>query len=71
MADSMLTRLKSMLTASPSAGTAQSAPPPPELGGMAGQAQAALKNRAYQLHLAEMQAMGQMPLTPEQFANTH
>jgi len=69
MADkSILDRLKSALTSSPGATEAKAVP---QMGGMAGKAQSDIKNRAYQLHLQEMKAMGQMPLTPEQFANTH
>lgn len=41
--------------------------PPPAMGGMAGGAQQAMAGRAYQLHQQEAQAMGQQPMTPEQF----
>lgn len=43
------------------------APPPPQLGGMAGGAQQAMAGRAYQLHQQEAKANGQMPMSPEQF----
>lgn len=36
--------------------------------GMVQQAAQALQSRPYQLHVQEAQAMGQQPLTPEQFA---
>lgn len=39
----------------------------PQLGGMVGGAQQALGGRAYQLHQQEAQAMGQQPMTPEQW----
>lgn len=35
--------------------------------GMAKQAAAILQSRPYQLHVQEMQALGQQPMTPEQF----
>jgi hypothetical protein len=36
--------------------------------GMAQQAAQVIQSRPYQLHLQEMRALGQEPLTPEQFA---
>jgi hypothetical protein len=36
--------------------------------GMAQQAAAILQSRPYQLHVQEARALGQTPLTPEQFA---
>jgi hypothetical protein len=36
--------------------------------GMAQQAAVILQSRPYQLHVQEAQALGQTPLTPEQFA---
>lgn len=44
------------------------APSPPQMGGAAGQAQQVLGGRAYQLHVQEAKALGQQPMTPEQFA---
>lgn len=38
--------------------------------GMAAQAAAILQSRPYQLHVQEAKALGQTPLTPEQFAAT-
>lgn len=35
--------------------------------GMAAQAAQILKSRPYQMHLQEARAMGQQPMTPEQF----
>jgi len=35
---------------------------PPKFGGMVGNAQDALKDRAYQLHVQEAKAMGEQPL---------
>lgn len=35
--------------------------------GMAGQAAQVLQSRPYQMHVQEMKALGQQPLTPEQF----
>ncbi len=35
--------------------------------GMAGQAAQVLQSRPYQLHVQEMQALGQQPMTPDQF----
>ena len=40
----------------------------PQLGGMAGNAQAAMSGRAYQLYAQETQAMGQTPVPPAAFA---
>jgi hypothetical protein len=37
------------------------------LGGMAGQAAQVLQSRPYQMHVQEMKALGQQPMTPEQF----
>tara|TARA_R110000868_G_scaffold199448_2_gene446088 strand:+ start:267 stop:428 length:162 start_codon:yes stop_codon:yes gene_type:complete len=37
-------------------------------GGMAGNAAKVMSSRAYQLHVQEAQALGEKPLTPEQFA---
>lgn len=39
----------------------------PQLGGAVGQAQQAMSGRAYQLHQQEAKAMGQAPMSPEQF----
>jgi len=41
---------------------------PPTGTGMVDQAAQQLAGRAYQLHVQEAKAMGQQPLTPEQFA---
>jgi hypothetical protein len=35
--------------------------------GMAGQAAQIMQSRPYQLHVQEMQALGQQPMTPDQF----
>jgi len=44
-------------------------PPEQLLGsGMAADAAKVLKSRAYQLHVQEAKALGQTPMTPEQFA---
>lgn len=44
-------------------------PQTPQMGsGMAQQAMSTLAGRGYQLHVQEAQAMGQQPMTPEQFA---
>lgn len=40
---------------------------PPLGSGMANEAAKVLKSRAYQLHVQESKAMGQEPMTPEQF----
>lgn len=67
-------KLASLLRSSPGTQPAMAAqmptptPSPPAMGGMAGQAQAILQSRPYQLHLQESQALGQQPMTPEQFA---
>ncbi len=45
-------------------------PQAPQMGGMAGQAQQIVANRPYQLHVQEAKALGQQPMTPEQFAQT-
>jgi len=45
-------------------------PTPPLGNGMAAQAAAVLASRPYQIHVQEAQALGQTPLTPEQFAAT-
>jgi hypothetical protein len=42
--------------------------PSPQLGGMAGAAQQIIQSRPYQLHVQEARALGQEPLTPEQWA---
>lgn len=57
-------RIAQLLRMSPGAGQAQAAP---GMGGMVGQAQQAMQSRPYQLHVQEAQAMGQQPMTPEQF----
>jgi len=67
MADqSVMAKLAALLRSSPGAGQVQAAPP--QMGGMAGQAQQIIQSRPYQLHVQEAQAMGQQPMSPEQFA---
>tara|TARA_R110000868_G_scaffold211993_1_gene462008 strand:- start:1111 stop:1341 length:231 start_codon:yes stop_codon:yes gene_type:complete len=63
-------KIAALLRASPGAQPAQAMPQPapPQMGGMAGNAQQILQSRPYQLHVQEAQAMGQQPMTPEQFA---
>lgn len=39
----------------------------PQLGGMAGAAQQVIQSRPYQMHLQESQALGQQPMTPQQW----
>ncbi len=69
MADkSIIDRLKAVLIATPATGEAKAAP---QMGGMVGEAQKTLKNAPYLKHVEEYKAMGMVPLTPEQFANTH
>jgi hypothetical protein len=51
-------------------GTRNSAPPSAQglLGtGLAEQAAQVLQSRPYQMHVQEMKALGQQPMTPEQF----
>lgn len=60
-----------MLKSTPQAGYQQqpsATPPLPQLGGMSGQAQQALQNRGYQLHLQESQNLGTQPLPYEAWA---
>lgn len=48
-------------------GTRSDPQPQGLLGGMAGQAAQVLQSRPYQMHVQEMKALGQQPMTPEQF----
>lgn len=43
-------------------------PSNPQPMGMVGNAAQAMQSRPYQLHVQEAQAMGQTPMTPQQFA---
>ena len=67
---SKLQQLAAMLRATPPS-QPQGMPPQaaqPMLGsGMAQQAAQIMQSRPYQLHMQEAQAMGQQPMTPEQF----
>jgi hypothetical protein len=40
----------------------------PQLGGMAGAAQQIIASRPYQLHVQEARALGQEPLSPQEWA---
>jgi len=42
-------------------------PTPSKPSGMVAQAKGTLQSRPYQLHVQESKAMGQQPMTPEQF----
>ena len=57
-------RIAQLLRMSPGAGQAQAQP---QMGGMAGNAQQVIQSRPYQLHVQEAQAMGQQPMSPQQF----
>lgn len=68
MADqTLLDKLAALLRGTPGAQPAQAMPQQPQIGGMAGQAQQLIQSRPYQLHVQEAQAMGQQPMSPEQF----
>lgn len=60
-------KLAALLRGTPGTPPAQAMPQQPQMGGMAGQAQQLIQSRPYQLHVQEAQAMGQQPMTPEQF----
>ncbi len=59
-----LMQMAQLLKATPGAQQAQASP---QLGGMAGNAQQAMQNIPYMRYVQEAQAMGQQPMTPEQF----
>lgn len=65
---SKLQQLAAMLRATPPSGQMPPQGMQPPLGaGMAQQAAQQMQNRPYQMHVQEAQALGQTPMTPQQF----